>query len=286
MKKYILLFVLAVSLGACEDVIDIELKEGESQLSVDGWLTNKPGKQVIKLRMTANYFDNGSAKAATGAKVTVTDGIGRVFDFVDSKNNGDYEWSPKISDSIPLGMVGNLYTLRIEYKNEVFTAASFMNRVPAIDSLSYTFVEGSTTSVGGYYLGMRAIDIPGEGDLYWFRVSRNDSVVNIPGAINTAYDAAFGPGSDGIQFIPPIEFQLTPKPYYLNDTVVVSCYSIDAATYFFLSEARAQMTNSGLFASPASNVDYNIYNENKDSKVKAVGWFAASAVSELGVRIK
>jgi hypothetical protein len=46
------------------------------------------------------------------------------------------------------------------------------------------------------------------------------------------------------------------------------------------------MQNGGLFAEPPANVPTNIQNVNKDSGVKAVGWFAAAAISRKGVRIK
>ena len=117
MRKYILIFIsaLAVTISSCEDVIDIKLKDGQSQLVVDGWITDEPGKQVIKLRNSSNYFNNAPSPGATGARVTVTDGLGRSFEFKDVNNTGDYEWSPSATDTIPMGVVGNVYYLKVEY---------------------------------------------------------------------------------------------------------------------------------------------------------------------------
>jgi hypothetical protein len=46
------------------------------------------------------------------------------------------------------------------------------------------------------------------------------------------------------------------------------------------------MTNEGLFATPATNVPTNIVNKNKNSKVKAVGWFGAASVSYVTQKVK
>ena len=161
--------------------------------------------------------------------------------------------------------------------------------IPPIDSLYYEYVkaekQGSDTIPEGYILQMKAKDIVGEGTCYWFKTYRNGILYNKPGQINLAYDAAFGPGSDGVQFIPPILFGLSPERYVIGDTLDVELYSIGLPTFFFLNRARTEMTNSGLFATPSANVPTNINNVKKDGK-KAVGWFCMASVNRKGVRIK
>jgi len=44
--------------SACEDVIDVELQEGETSLVVDGWIDNLAREQVITLTLSQAFFDN------------------------------------------------------------------------------------------------------------------------------------------------------------------------------------------------------------------------------------
>jgi hypothetical protein len=316
----ILLFILSIAFYSCEKVIDVELEEGESQLVVDAFITFyydsvalKSGveNQVIKLRKTTAYFNNAPAPPALGASVnlTVTDYLlgpprTRTFVFNDDNNDGDYTYTGPFLLSFtnpPMGLPGNVYQLDIKYNGEEFTSQAYMDNVPRIDSLKFLFqeqaIQGPDTLKAGYTIDQMLTrgsdglltptkDIPGEGTCYWFKSFKNDTLYNKPSQINLAYDAAFGPGSDSVAFIPPIVFNLTPRRLNLNDRVRIECWSIGLPAYYFLTLAQIQMTNEGLFATPPTNVPTNITNKNKDSKVKAVGWFGAASVSRITQVVK
>jgi hypothetical protein len=304
----LLFIILSIGFSSCEKVIDVDLEEGESQLVVDGFITfyydsvaliSGIENQVIKLRKTAPYFNNAPAPPALGAIVKVTDALGRTFDFKDDNNDGDYTYTGPFLLSFtnpPLGFPGNFYQLDIKYNNEEYTSQAYMDSVPRIDSLKFVFqeqaIQGPDTLKAGYTIdqlltrGTDGVlsptkDVKGEGTCYWFKSYKNDTLYNKPNQINLAYDAAFGPGSDNVAFIPPIIFSLTPTRLNLNDKVKIECWSIGLPAYYFLTLAQIQMTNEGLFASPPTNVPANITNKNKDSKVKAVGWFGAASVSRI-----
>lgn len=296
MKPYhlIIITLLSIVFASCEDVIKTDLKTGQQQLSVDALLTSDYGPKTIKLRLTDNYFSNSHLPPALGAEVKITDLIGREFKFTDDDKDGDYVWMPDPSkDIIPFAfrLFGNpnLYTLSIKFSGEEFTATSYLDTVPQIDSLGYEFVEesiqGPDTIPAGYRLTMLAKDPVGEGNCYWFRTYRNGLMYQKASNINIAYDAAFGPGSDGINFIPPIVFSLAPERLKLNDTVTVECLSIGQPTFFFLFRAQTEMINTGIFATPPANVPTNILNKNEKGS-KATGWFWVANVSRKGVRIK
>ena len=318
----ILLFILSIAFYSCEKVIDVELQEGESQLVVDAFITfyydsvalnSGIENQVIKLRKTAAYFNNAPAPPALGASVnlTVTDYLlgplrpsTRTFVFKDDNNDGDYTYSGPFLLSFtnpPMGFPGNVYQLDIKYNGEEFTSQAYMDNVPLIDSLKFLFqeqaIQGPDTLKAGYTIDQMLTrgsdglltptkDIPGEGTCYWFKSYKNDTLYSKPSQINLAYDAAFGPGSDSVAFIPPIVFNLTPRRLNLNDIVRIECWSIGLPAYYFLTLAQIQMTNEGLFATPPTNVPTNITNKNKDSKVKAVGWFGAASVSRITQVVK
>lgn len=289
--KRLIYNILALSvfvLTSCEDVIDLQTDGGEPQLVVDGWLTNQPGSQNIKLRLSASYFDNAAAKPALGAKVTVTANGANVYEFKDVKNDGNYVWTPK--DTKPLASVGNTYKLVVEYGGETYTSQTQMKRVPPVDSIAYEYKE---RTIGpddkpkkGYIAEFYANDPTGQGDCYWIRHSRNGKIFNKADEITIAYDGAFSPGSssDGLLFILPIRQSITSGNtldlYAEKDTLKVDLFSVSLEAYYFLFQVRQESTNQGLFATAPANIPTNVKNVKENGK-KALGFFGVSAVSSL-----
>lgn len=285
-----LILLMGVIFSSCEDVVEVDLKEGEAQLVVDAVLTNDSGTQVIYLRKSAGYLNNNAPVGATGATVKVTDLANREFEFKDLDGSGKYQWIPTGTEPFPFGVPGNVYTLEIKYEGEEYSSVAFMDSVLTIDSLWTEFreqsIQGPDTNEAGYVLNMKALDIPGEGNCYWFRTYRNGKRYLDPGQITLAYDAAYGPGSDGVEIIPPIVSSLSPERFQVGDTLVVECLSIGLPAYYFINLAQRQLLNFGIFAEPAANVPSNIENKNKNSSKKALGWFIAASVERKGVRVK
>lgn len=291
--NYFLLVLGASMFFSCEDVIDVDVEEGISQLAVDAWITDQQGIQTIRLTLSQGYFDNNPAQPALGAVVTVVDNTGQTFSFLDEDNNGYYLWNPSPADST-LGQIGNQYTLTIQYQGETFEAFSEIKRVPVIDSISYELKEEELGNPEGHYAELFARDFQGVGDTYWIRTYKNGELLRRAGDINIAYDAGFSKGGniDGLTFITPIREGINPfyekendnnvfdPPYLDGDSIRVQIYSITEDAFTFLEEVQTQLNNSGLFAEPTNNVSTNVRNLNPNSTVKAVGFFGASAVSE------
>ena len=125
---------LSVIIFSCTDVIDISVKEGVSQLSVDALVNNKAETQTIKLTLTQGYFDNSAIKPALGATVFVFDQDSVAYEFKDLKKDGIYIYDAK---NKPLNKIGKQYALYINYDGEEFISVSKLNRVPKIDSINY-----------------------------------------------------------------------------------------------------------------------------------------------------
>ena len=277
-----------IGLSSCEDVIDLKTETGPTQLVVDGWITNQPGIQTITLTWSSAYFDKNPMKPVLGAKVTVTDNAGKVYEFTDANGTGKYTWGKLNTDT--LGHIGGKYSLRIEHEQEVYTSKNEIKRVPKIDSLVYTNEtlpikpddgDGQKT---GYIAEFYARDFIGTGDTYWIKEVLNGKTnVDKAAKISIAYDAAFGAGapSDGLIFIQPLRRSITyDSLYQAGSHVGVELHSITNEAFYFLQQIVEQSANGGLFATPIANIKSNVVNADPNGR-KALGYFGASAVSRM-----
>jgi Domain of unknown function (DUF4249) len=277
-------------LTACEDILtNLNVPQGAQQLVVEANITNLAGTQRIKLSRTQDALDNSPVLAATGATVTVSDNEGNTYAFVDSRNNGEYIWTPSGNQAI--GRVGRKYTLNIQLDGERYTASTEMKRVPKLDSILYEFEDApdfrqqqSDTAVReGYEAQFYARDFAGEGDCYRIKAYHNNKQWAGPDNIILAYDAAFQAGAraDGLMFILPIRRAISPQLYKEKDRIKVELYSLTEDNYYFWFQFRRELNNRGLFARPPASIPTNVRNVNSASARQAVGWFGASAVSVL-----
>ena len=287
------LFV-ALLFPACQDVIDVDLENGKSQLVVDAWLNNKPETQTIKLRYSSPYFDSAASPKATGASIVVNASNGDSYTFSDDDNSGNYTWTPAAGESF--GAVGQEFLLTILLDGKEYNAASKMNRVMPIDTITYETKEEERGNPAGVYAEFFAKDFDGRGDSYWIKTFKNGQFLNKPSEMNTAYDAAFTPGGniDGLVFITPIRTAINripdsgdgavdtndEPPYKVGDKIYIEIHSLTDEAFFFLSQALTQMTlgDQTIFAPPVVNVPTNIVSP-RDSDDTAIGFFCVSAVS-------
>lgn len=278
----LLITIVSVSLFSCEDIVDIDVQEGVSQLAVDGLITNKAEKQTIKLSLSQAYFDNSPVKPALGATVTVFDEDSVAHDFVDIKSDGNYVYD---GTTKPLAKLGKQYVLYIKYAGEEYVSLSKLNRVPKIDSINYAVekfpIKPDNGPQDGFQPQFYAHDFEGEGDCYWVKAAKNHKYFNKSTQISVAYDAGFSPGSktDGLLFILPIRQSLGGELYSDKDTLTVDLYSITREQFYYLQIVQQVSSNGGLFATPLSNIPTNILNYNSQSTKKAVGFFGIMAVT-------
>jgi hypothetical protein len=287
MKALLPFLLAALALTSCEDVIDLDAPVGTPQVVVDGWVTNQPGPQSVKLTRSAGYFNNAPAPALTGATVTVTDDRGRTYRFLDTANQGVYTWTPE-GTADTLGRIGGTYTLTVKTGADTYQAVTRINRVPVIDSLTYYFDKptippGAGTGNGpteGYVAQFFARDPVGTGDCYWIKTYKNGTYFNRPADITLAYDAAFAPGSpsDGLLFILPIRQAITKELYAERDSARIELLSVPLDAFYFLQQVQEESANGGIFATAPSNIRTNVVNTNPGGP-KALGFFGGSAVS-------
>ncbi len=129
----IIVSIFCVLIFSCTDVIDVEVQNGQERLVVEASLDWEKGTtgnvQTIRLGKSTPFFDTNSITEVTGASVEVTnDSSGQTFVFAD-QNDGEY----RTNSFNPV--LGQSYSLRIEYNGEVYTARETMTGVTDITDI-------------------------------------------------------------------------------------------------------------------------------------------------------
>ncbi len=283
MKRILSILLISMALFSCEDVIDLEVRDGVNQLVVDAWLTDEDREQSVKLTISQPYFEESAPKPALGAEVIVYNQDSTAHIFTDPNNDGVYTYKPKPGKFLK---ENERVALAVKYENEQYYSLSQLKRVPKIDSVGYEVFSFPITPPDGgpkdgFLAQFYANDPVGEGDTYLMRSYKNDTLRFKPTDITLAYDAGFSPGSksDGLMFILPIRQSLNQTLFLDKDKLKVELFSIPTEAYFYLLQLRQESSNGGIFATPLSNIPTNIINLNSKSTKKALGAFFVSKVS-------
>jgi len=280
-----------LAITACEDEITVDSGFETPQLVVDAWITNEPVAQTIVLTQSQNYFDNRLPDPVLGATVEVV-GADDTYAFVD-QGNGDYVWTPG-GDQEQIGTIGEQFVLNISTNDISASSTTALNRVPPIDSIRIFEEDDAFGSDEGIFAELYVTDLPGQGDTYWARSYRNDTLLNKPQEINIIYDATFDSGTDidGTTFIRPLRFAINavdddgfPRALNIGDRVGTELYSISNEAFQYLQIVQEQTTNgdNSIFALPVANSRGNIRDQN--GKL-VLGVFNVAAVSRLEVMVE
>ncbi len=266
----LILGILTISfLASCEDVIDIDLKQGKTLLAVDGAITTLNRPDTLKLTLTAPYFENQPAPAVIGALLTISDNEGK-SEMLKPMGNGKYLINMR-------GKTGNTYTLNIKHQGEEYEAVTQVKRITNIDSLVVRFGKPNSAQEEGYYVYLFVPEPAGVGDYYRFKVYKNGVLDNRPEDLSIAYDKLVdGNRIDNVQ--------VNNRPYQKKDKIRVEAIAITEDHFQFYTEMQAQINNGGLNARPPANVRTNIFNKNPKGS-KAVGYFGGMGISTASVEV-
>ncbi len=254
------ILALAIILAGCSQEIDFDLNNEEHQrLVVDGWITDLPGPQTIRLTKTTAYFANEPVPPATGAKVSVSDGDQTII--LLETLPGIYQTPDNFS-----GEAGKTYTLEINFEDQTYEADAYLDPIPPIDSVSHRFHRNQAGDEH-YDLFLFVQEKPGVGDHYMWHIYRNGE-----------------PQTDSLKHVTFVEDDLVDGNYIANwqfdyvdaepgDSIKVEMWSISKETYeYFQSIMLETDWRGGPFDGPPANVPSNISNG-------ALGFFSASAIS-------
>lgn len=276
MKKLSIIFPLALLfLWGCQDVIDLQLPDGETQLVVDGWLTNLEGEKTVKLSLSANYFSNEPNPGVSGAQVILYNEEGPVDTLRESPEKaGTY-----LTDFT--GVIGQTYHLLIRTpdKKEYASQPQELREVAPITDISYEYVDDNPFLDPGYYIRISSYEPAGLGDYYRWRQLINGVYQNTPFDIVIASDE-FVDGND------IINFEVGTQPLEVGDTCRIEQHIISKEAFDFLFLVRDQTAFVGsIFDSPPAPIRGNIYNI-KDPEDRPLGFFGVSGVSTAEIVVE
>jgi hypothetical protein len=131
LKKYcLILFLFSIVLNSsCKKIIDLNLKDAEQQIIIEGNFTNQHGAQVVRISRSLPVSEPNKFPAVSGAVVNVTDNRGNVYDFAES-TPGTYTFFNAT------GKPGRTYTLNVNVGGQTYTASSTMPQPVKLDSLT------------------------------------------------------------------------------------------------------------------------------------------------------
>ena len=280
MKKIFLTSIVLFSvlfLASCEKEITIDIENGENQLVIDAFLNDKLDTQMIQLTQTKPFFGRALPIFIDDAVVKLEDNLGNTYNFNYYKE-GKYIWVPS-TEALIIG--GRTYDLTVQYNGQTYTAQSYANFVPQIDSINYQKVGSPFGGDSSYIAEMVVVDLPGQPDYYWVKTTINDTLQNTSDDLVISVDGAFNEQSnnDGRPFIVPIAANFGLRE---NDVIIKEVWSINPETRRFFTELQNQSIEGALgalFATPIANVRTNIVSSSSDPKLKAIGWFSVSLTS-------
>lgn len=124
---YLILFIAASFLCACEKAIDLKLNDPAPQYVVEGVLTNVPGGCKVLVSQTKKFTDDNSFNGISNAQVSISNN-GNTYNIVPT-TAGVYQSNTLV------GIPGQSYQLSVNINGKVFTGTCLMPQPVTLDSI-------------------------------------------------------------------------------------------------------------------------------------------------------
>lgn len=270
--KHIIYIALLFSLAACQEVVKVDLKQAESRLVVEGYITDQPQQNYIKLSQSISYYGDEKAPLVKDAQINLLDENDQLitpFSFQDSVYKPD--------NSSFAAKMGKPYKVQIKYKGDEYEATGSAEKNVQLDSITYVYKQKTLFEDEGYYVKVSGI-VPKQNKHYFrWMVYKNDSLFNDPGDY-FIFDTQYL--QENVQ-----GFQL-PFTFKKGDTVRLESYSLNRDMYDFYNEfVNLLFNDGGVFSGPPVNPTSNVKNLNDPENI-ALGFVQFSSVEKTSVIIE
>ena len=246
---------------SCEEVIDVDIKDGEKQVVVEGIISDIKGDAVVKVSNTLNFSEPNIFKGVKGADVTVQDESGIRHLFIEG-DTGVYRHNEFV------GVPGQTYNLVVKVGDKEYSASATMPLKTKIDGV---FITKEFLFTESYNTVNVAYTDPADAKNYYQFVQW---VNNVKTEQQSIFDDEYTNGRPNIQklyYIPEDD----EKGIVSGDSVQVSMYNITGDMHkYWYSVFRSGNGQSGQ-ASPANPVS--------NMRGGALGYFSAQTRETLTI---
>jgi hypothetical protein len=169
MKNSICAVLLSLLLASCEKSIDLEYKNNQSRIIIEGNITNEPGPYFVKITKSTSLSDTGSNPTIDNAVVSISDDAGN-SEMLSPQGNGMYRTNSLV------GASGRTYSLTVNAENQTYTAQTTMPQLVPFDSIKveqFTFGGDIERNIIPIYT-----DPASKGNNYRFVLSLNNKLIN------------------------------------------------------------------------------------------------------------
>ncbi|MBD3750016.1 MAG: DUF4249 domain-containing protein [Sphingobacteriales bacterium] len=246
---YLTFLITVLSFGACESVINLNLKDAKPAIVIEANVTDRAEPQIVFISQTKPFNQNNTINPVSQAVVTVFDEDGNQHQFFETIP-GKY-----VSASFA-GVSGKKYTIQVKVEGTLYTASSLMPQKVLLDSLSLT--ELSFFNDTKKYVQVHFNDPVAEANQYNYVLYVNDEIRNAYYVDNDRFN-------DGKNVTNTI-FNSDPA-LKKGDSVTVDFQCIDEPIYRYFFTLSQIAGNGGPPTAPA-NPDSNFDNG-------ALGYFSA-----------
>jgi Domain of unknown function (DUF4249) len=243
MKNYIIVLaaLLAFTLTSCEKVINVDLKNAEPKIVIEGIVDNSGNPAKVIISKSVVFSANNSFPKVSGASVKITDNAGNVFTL--------NETTPGIyTNALLIGVIGKTYNLSVTVEGKIYTASSTMPRKAALDTLTQETIGSGTAGSAEKIVNLWYTDPIGFGDYILVGQSINGKPDD---AIRVADDSY----SDGSSSPFPVfggEAELK-----TGDAVKIELRFIDKFVYRYMRGLADLQEGNTVPANPETNITGN-----------------------------
>jgi hypothetical protein len=232
---YLTLISLAFLSISCEKVIELDLKDEQSKLVIEGTVNKDSLVHIVKITKTIAFGETGDFPTVDNAIVTLSDNLGNSTNLA-LVRPGVYQTSDFI------GVEGRTYTLNVVIDGEIFSSSSTMPSHVPIDSLTVQEFSFGPTPV--YSLVANRVDPAGIKNYYKFNLFQNDTLIKGIFLQDDQY-------ADGVEILQPI----FGGSYRSGDLARLEMMCIDENVYkyFFTLSSNGEGTGGAVPANPDSN---------------------------------
>jgi hypothetical protein len=258
---YILFAIILFS--ACTKRIDIEPKEGDQKVVIQGFLFNDSTCKVVVSKSTGFLSKNKPPRIST-ATITLADDAGNSESLI-------YDPIKELYESTTIvGVINRTYTLTVVLDGETFTSVSLLPDLYKADSISPFFNAATIFQEEGWTVRFYGEDDPSKQDYYYIKGYANDSLLNSKTDIYVSDDKFLANNVNGID----LQFA-----YKSGDLARIDFFSITREAFLFYNAASLQLnSDGGFFSTPPANAPSNFNNG-------AVGLFQCSTLKPLITQI-